>query len=173
MDWVTQSLFGYDVFLSFCGQDTRYSFTGFIYNALREEGFNTFFRHDEGLESGKQTSQFYIQAIEESKVSIIVLSENYAYSSWCLDELVKILECKNLKKQRVCPIFYNLEPSNVRYQRSSYGKAMVAHENRFGKESDKVKNWRSALSEVANLKGWRFKTGYVLSISDAGAVALQ
>ncbi|PNX59234.1 TMV resistance protein N-like, partial [Trifolium pratense] len=34
---------------------------------------------------------------------------------------------------------------------------MTAHEDRFGKESENVKKWRSALSEVAVVKGDHIK----------------
>ncbi|GAU40068.1 hypothetical protein TSUD_258610 [Trifolium subterraneum] len=147
-----KSLPHYDVFLSFCGEDTRYSFTGFLYHALRREGFKIFM-DDDGLEGGNQISQTLLQAIEKSRFSIVVLSENYGYSTWCLDELVKIMECKKVKNQLVWPIFYKIEQSDVRNQTKSYGKAMKAHEDRFGKESENVHKWRSALSEVALAKG--------------------
>ncbi|RHN57761.1 putative TIR domain-containing protein [Medicago truncatula] len=64
------------VFLSFCGEDTRYSFTGFLYHALCREGFKIFM-DDEGLEGGNQISQTLLKAIEKSRLSIVVLSENY------------------------------------------------------------------------------------------------
>ncbi|MCI08620.1 toll interleukin receptor [Trifolium medium] len=142
----------YDVFLSFCGEDTRYSFTGFLYHALRREGFKIFM-DDEGLEGGNQISQTLLKAIEKSRLSIVVLSENYGYSTWCLDELVKIMECKKNNNQLVWPIFYKIEQSDVSNQTKSYCKAMKAHEDRFGKESESVQKWRSALSEVALVKG--------------------
>ncbi|KAL5101334.1 hypothetical protein RYX36_005661 [Vicia faba] len=147
-----QSLPRFDVFLSFCGEDTRYSFTGFLYHALRREGFKIFM-DDEGLEGGNQISQTLLKAIEKSRLSIVVLSENYGYSTWCLYELVKIMECKKAKNQLVWPIFYKIEQSDVINQTKSYGKAMTAHENGFGKDSENVQKWRSALSEVALLKG--------------------
>jgi hypothetical protein len=160
-----KSLPRYDVFLSFCGEDTRYSFTGFLYNALRREGFKIFM-DDEGLEGGNQISQTLLKAIEKSRLSIVVLSENYGYSTWCLDELVKIMECKKVKNQLVWPIFYKIEQSYVSNQTKSYGKAMTAHEDRFGKESENVQKWRSALSEVALLEGDDIKENeYVLVIT--------
>ncbi|RDX98581.1 TMV resistance protein N, partial [Mucuna pruriens] len=153
---VTEWLPRYDIFLSFRGEDTRYSFTGFLNHALQREGFRTFM-DDEGLEGGDQISSTLIKAIETSRLSIVVLSENYAYSSWCLDELVNILECMKAKNRLVWPIFYKVEPSTVRYQRKSFGEAMAAHGRKYGNDSDKVLKWKSALVEVANLKGWPLK----------------
>ncbi|MCH91880.1 TMV resistance protein N-like, partial [Trifolium medium] len=37
---------------------------------------------------------------------------------------------------------------------------MVAHQNKFGKESEKIKAWIAALSEVADLKGHPIHTGH-------------
>ncbi|XP_027368582.1 uncharacterized protein LOC113874561 [Abrus precatorius] len=149
----------HDVFLSFTGQDTRHTFTGHLYDALRRKGINTFI-DENGLEGGDQISESLNQAIEESRISVVVLSANYAFSKWCLNELVKIVECRETKNQLVWPVFYKVEPSDVRHQRNSYGKAMDEHENRFGKKSELVQKWRSALSQVANLKGWHFESGY-------------
>ncbi|KAH1062668.1 hypothetical protein AAZX31_02G273100 [Glycine max] len=152
VDWVTKTVPRNDVFLSFCGRDTRYSFTGFLYNALSRSGFKTYMNDD-----GDQISQ---STIGKSRLSIIVFSKNYAHSSSCLDELLAILECMKMKNQLVWPIFYKVEPRDIRRQRNSYGEAMTEHENMLGKDSEKVQKWRSALFEAANLKGWTFETGY-------------
>ncbi|MCH85279.1 disease resistance protein [Trifolium medium] len=108
---------------------------------------------DEGLEGGNDISKTLLEAIEKSKLSIVVFSENYGYSSWCLDEFVKIVECKETKNQLVWPIFYKIEESDVSNQTNSYGEAMTGHEDKYGRDSEKVKNWRSALSKVASLEG--------------------
>ncbi|TKY57276.1 TMV resistance protein N [Spatholobus suberectus] len=152
--WITETVPRNDVFLSFCGKDTRYSFTGFLYNALCRSGFKTF------MNDGDQISQSTIEAIGKSRLSIIVFSKNYAHSSSCLDELLTILECMKVKNQLVWPIFYKVEPTDLRHKKNSYGKAMAEHENMLGKDSEKVQEWRSALFEVANLKGWHLKTRY-------------
>ncbi|XP_057441295.1 uncharacterized protein LOC130733193 [Lotus japonicus] len=151
----------YHVFLSFRGEDTRYGFTRNLYDALQKERFKTFM-DDEGLQRGDSISQVLMRAIENSKLSIIVFSENYADSSWCLEEVVKILECKQKNDQLVWPIFYKVEPSDVRHQRNSYEKAMIKQETRYGKDSEKVKKWRSSLSQVCDLKAFHYKenSGY-------------
>ncbi|KAM3357090.1 hypothetical protein P3S68_023804 [Capsicum galapagoense] len=53
------------------------------------------------------------EGIENSNISIVVLSTKYASSRWYLDELVKILGCKEKLKQRVMPIFYDVLPNEV------------------------------------------------------------
>ena len=75
----------FDVFLSFRGEDTRLGFVGHLYNALCQRGINTFI--DNNLQRGEEISVKLLKVIESSKISIIVFSENYASSSWCLDEL--------------------------------------------------------------------------------------
>lgn len=103
---------------------------------------------------GDEISTALIRAIEESKLSVVVLSENYANSKWCLDELVKIVECKERNGQVIVPIFYGIDPSNVRHQSGSYAAAFARHEQQFRGNMSKVQRWRSALAHVANLAGW-------------------
>nr|XP_016491657.1 PREDICTED: TMV resistance protein N-like [Nicotiana tabacum] len=148
----TSSHFTYEVFLSFRGEDTRKTFTGHLYSKLRDVGVKTFI-DDEELRKGDVISRELEKAIEESRISIIVFSRNYASSSWCLNELVKILECKEKLKQMVLPIFYDVDPSEVRRQTGLFGEAFAKHKERpFG--AQRVEKWRAALTEAANLSGW-------------------
>ncbi|CAK7328825.1 unnamed protein product [Dovyalis caffra] len=43
----------------------------------------------------------------------------------CVDELVKILECKMKYGQIVLPIFYHVDPSDVDEQTGSFGNAFA------------------------------------------------
>ena len=149
----------FDVFLSFRGQDTRCGFISHLYEVLRLRGIHTFI--DDKLLKGEKISIELLKTIEYSTISIIVFSENYASSTCCLDELVKIVECRK-NDQLVRPIFYNVDPSEVRRQKGKYGEALAKHEKRF-KDNGKVHSWRKALYEVANLSGWHYKNKYVFS----------
>ncbi|KAJ9128650.1 hypothetical protein P3X46_034651 [Hevea brasiliensis] len=82
----------YDVFLSFRGQDTRDNFTRHLHEALCHKKIKTF--TDNNLERGEEITPALLRTIEESMISIIIFSKNHASSPWCLDEMVKILECK-------------------------------------------------------------------------------
>ncbi|KAK9205636.1 hypothetical protein WN943_015904 [Citrus x changshan-huyou] len=143
----------YDVFLSFRGEDTRDNFTSHLYAALCRKKIKTFI-DDEELRRGDYISPAILDAIQGSKISVIILSKDYASSKWCLNELVKILECKNMNGQMVVPVFYHVDPSDVRKQNGTFGDAFVKHEKQFKDVPEKVQKWRAALTEASNLSGW-------------------
>ncbi|XP_028765369.1 TMV resistance protein N-like [Neltuma alba] len=145
--------FNYDVFLNFRGEDTRRGFTSYLYNTLRQSGIHAFM-DDSGLERGEELSSSLVQAIERSQIALVIFSPDYASSRWCLDELVKIMECKKGLAQVVIPIFYEVDPSDVRHQRDRYGKAIEQHEERLGSKGDGVMRWREALTAAANISGF-------------------
>ncbi|XP_075674234.1 TMV resistance protein N-like [Castanea sativa] len=148
----------YDVFLSFRGKDTRHGFTGHLYQALCDKGFNTFI-DNEDLQRGEKISAELIKAIKSSMISIIIFSQKYAFSTWCLEELTEILECKK-NGQRVLPVFYKVDPSEVRKQEGSFGLALTTHEKKFENNIEKVLRWRVALYEAAGLSGWHIEDGF-------------
>ncbi|KAL6318211.1 hypothetical protein AAG906_035717 [Vitis piasezkii] len=107
----------HDVFLSFRGKDTP-----LVANAIHT------FRDDEELDRG---APGLLKSIEQSRISIVIFSENYADSRWCSDEVIKIIEYRELWE-------------------SIYGvRKDVSKENR-----EKVERWRAALKEAINLSGW-------------------
>lgn len=120
----------WDVFLSFRGTDTRYSFTDYLYNSLHRTGIRTF-RYDPELRRGEIISDASIQAINESKSYVVVLSENYASSRCCLDEFVEILYCYETRKRLVIPVFYDIDPSVVGHQIGCFNEAFKKHETQF------------------------------------------
>ncbi|XP_062017105.1 disease resistance protein RPV1-like [Rosa rugosa] len=142
----------YDVFISFRGDDTRNTFTSHLFKALDRKKINTYLDYE--LESGDEIGPTLLKAIEESKISVIIFSENYATSTWCLDELVHILECKKINQQFVIPVFYRIDPSHVRHQREGYATAFAKHEERFKDRMDQVLKWKGALTTAANLSGF-------------------
>ncbi|KAL5570772.1 hypothetical protein UlMin_020369 [Ulmus minor] len=110
--------------------------------------------YEDRLEKGDDVSRALPKAIEESAISIIIFSTNYASSTWCLDELLHILKCKKEKGQIVLPIFHGVDPSDIRGQKRSFADAFNEHEQRFGNRIDKVQEWRQVLKEASGLCGW-------------------
>ncbi|GJS49690.1 TMV resistance protein N-like protein [Tanacetum coccineum] len=84
------------------------------------------FKDDEKLQRGKSISPELVKAIQESVVVVVVFLNNFATSSWCLEELTKIIEYRDLIGQRVLPVFYDVDPER----------------------------WREALEAAASLSGW-------------------
>ncbi|XP_028110125.1 TMV resistance protein N-like [Camellia sinensis] len=163
-----QPCWSYDVFLSFRGEDTRKNFTNHLYAALVHVGIHIFMDDDE-LPRGHDISSVLLKSIEESRISIIVFSTNYASSIWCLDELVKIIiyllihsshfsfnhfNSKKTLGQLILPLFYYADPSDVRHQIGCFGEAFRRHEKRYVDEMVKVEVRKVALSESTNLSSW-------------------
>ncbi|CAK7322480.1 unnamed protein product [Dovyalis caffra] len=143
----------YDVFLSFRGEDTRCGFTSHLYHALNQnKKIPTFIDND--LVRGDEISSSLSKTIKESKLSVIIFSENYASSKWCLEELVQMLECRNDNGQRVVPVFYSVDPSHVRNQTGRFGDAFARLIKEKALAMDKVQSFRSALKDAASLSGW-------------------
>ncbi|KAL1075046.1 hypothetical protein V6Z11_D11G332100 [Gossypium hirsutum] len=143
----------YDVFLSFRGEDTRHNFTDHLYDALRRSGIVTF-RDDPKLEVGEEIAPELSKAIQQSWCSVIVFSENYVFSGWCLEELAEIVNQKEENGHKVFPIFYGVDPSDLRKQKEKVEAAFAKHEERYKEDEAKIRRWRNALTEVANIKGW-------------------
>ena len=150
----------HDVFLSFRGAETRNNFTGHLYKALRDQGFNTFI--DDSLQKGEEIPMDLVKAIESSMISIVIFSKTFASSTWCLNELVKIFECRS-NGQLVFPIFYKVSPSEIRKQDGEFGIALAEHEEKFKDDIEKVQTWRKTLTEAAKLSGFHYNDGYVFN----------
>ncbi|XP_050142704.1 disease resistance protein RUN1-like [Malus sylvestris] len=163
----SSKLWNYDVFLSFRGEDTRNGFTSHLHAALQGRGFDAFIDED-NLKRGGEIKPELLRAIEESRISVIVFSKSYAESRWCLDELVKIMECRERLEQQVLPIFYHVDPSHVRKQEGCLARAFQKYEDGILEEKDdnereakkeRVKQWREALTQAANLSGHHLNNG--------------
>ncbi|KAI9072659.1 hypothetical protein K1719_045379 [Acacia pycnantha] len=124
------------------------------------------------LERGDEISIGLKEAIEKSRIALVIFSKDYASSRWCLEELVKIMECKRDKNLIVIPIFYNVDPSHVRHQEGSYANAFAQHERKFKDDLMKLQDafpqheqkfkdyliklqvWKFVLKETADLSGY-------------------
>ncbi|TYI58400.1 hypothetical protein E1A91_D11G355100v1, partial [Gossypium mustelinum] len=145
-------------FLSFRGEDTRKNFTGHLYDALKSSGIVTF-RDDPKLDAGEEIAPELSKAIQQSWCSVIIFSKTYAFSGWCLEELAEIVQQKNANGHKVFPIFYQVDPSDLRNQKEKVEEAFAKHEVRYKEDKDKIQKWRNALAEVAKIKGWHLHNG--------------
>ncbi|XP_062080136.1 TMV resistance protein N-like [Humulus lupulus] len=146
---ILASLKKYDVFISFNGE-IRNNFFSHLCRAFNNIGIKIFF--DDKIDRGEEISKALFDAIDQSKFCLIIFSKNYACSSWCLDELVYILEKKQKKELIVLPVFYYVEPSIVRRQKDTFETAFFNHEKCYNDTI--IHNWRVALIKAAGLSGW-------------------
>ncbi|KAG5020635.1 hypothetical protein JHK87_016490 [Glycine soja] len=149
----SSSSFEYDVFVSFRGEDTRNSFTGFLFGALKKQGIEAF-KDDKDIRKGESIAPELIRAIEGSHVFVVVFSKDYASSTWCLRELAHIWDCIQTSHRPLLPIFYDVDPSQVRNQSGDYQKAFAQHQQSSRFQEKEIKTWREVLEQVASLSGW-------------------
>ncbi|KAK7283872.1 hypothetical protein RIF29_13620 [Crotalaria pallida] len=143
----------YDVFISFRGEDTRDNFTSHLHAALLQHQLETFI--DYRLQKGDDVWPSLVQAIQDSTVSLVIFSQNYASSTWCLNELIEIMEQHNKKKGHVVvPVFFKIDPSHVRKQTHSYQTAFTKHEQDIKISCNMIHKWKETLFQAANLSGF-------------------
>ncbi|KAK7349907.1 hypothetical protein VNO77_07757 [Canavalia gladiata] len=135
----------HDVFLSFCREDTRVSFVPYLYAALANAGVSVYWHQDMLIRDVADP----LSSIQESRICIIVFSEMYAQSIRCLEQLKQIMEYRRTQGLMIVPVFYEIEPSDVRRQTGTFGKA-------FEDLTDKVMSWRASLREASNISGFVF-----------------
>ncbi|EOA14431.1 hypothetical protein CARUB_v10027634mg [Capsella rubella] len=137
----------YDAFLSFRGEDVRVTFRSHFLKELNRK-LITCFRDDE-IERSHSLWPDLLQAIKNSRIAVVIFSEKYASSSWCLNELLEIVNCND---KIIIPVFYRLDPSQVRYQIGKFGDFF---EKTCKRHTEEVKSqWKKALTNVANMLGF-------------------
>ncbi|KAL0688187.1 hypothetical protein Bca4012_087864 [Brassica carinata] len=148
------------VFISFRGKDERCGFLTYLKQRLLESNVNVFI--DENA-AGEPLENLFGH-IRKSRIAIVIVSKNYAESSWCLDELVEIKKCMETEKlNAVIPIFRKVKVSSVRKQSGKFGERFLALQNSLlAKEVDKkkikhinsrIKRWKKALEFVTGMIG--------------------
>ncbi|XP_033142917.1 protein VARIATION IN COMPOUND TRIGGERED ROOT growth response isoform X2 [Brassica rapa] len=137
----------YDVFPSFSGVDVRVTFLSHLLKEFDKKLITAF--KDNEIERSRSLDPELKQAIKDSRIAVVIFSQNYASSSWCLNELLEIVKCG----QMVIPVFYRLDPSHVRKQTGDFGKIF---EETCKNQTEEVIiiQWRRALTDVANTLGY-------------------
>ncbi|GLJ36454.1 hypothetical protein SUGI_0732030 [Cryptomeria japonica] len=148
----------YHVFLSFRGPDVRKSLVDHLFRALASVGIHAFL-DNERLEKGEIIGLSLEKAIQNSDILIPIFSIGYADSSWCLEEVRQMWKCRS--RGLIIPLFYDVNPSDVRYPLNDKGKYAEAFKKHYSKanlpgrfESQIIDEWKDALQYVSSLSGW-------------------
>ncbi|XP_056163539.1 disease resistance protein RUN1-like [Syzygium oleosum] len=157
----------HDTFISYKQADTC-NFVSHLYDALERNKIRAFV--DYNLERGLEIAPAINEAIERSRSAIVVISQNYASSPWCLDKLDKILECKEKKGQLVFLIFVDIDPREMREQSGPFTQIGQSEKGLGQENADKVLRWRDALRKAGNLTGWplgnRLEAEFIQSVAE-------
>lgn len=145
--------FQYDVFSSFRGEDTRNNFTGLFHYILDLHGIRAYF-DEQDLDKGEKIDKI-LQVMGRSRIFLPIFSKNCAESKRCLKEVAKMVECcfDGGHERRIIPVFFDVDPTNVRHQSGPFEDAFQKHEKEEGKREE-VKGWKDALGYVGGLSGY-------------------
>ncbi|XP_052108849.1 uncharacterized protein LOC127741146 [Arachis duranensis] len=143
----------YDVYLSFAGDKKCISFINYLkYHLLKEDIL--VYRDEVDLQKVDIITAPFRQGIKDSRISIVVFSRHFASSILCLEELVAIVDCHKDKKQELVPIFYDVDPRDVRHQSGACKFAFDSLRKRVKDYPDKIYKWKGAMTYLAKLSGF-------------------
>eukprot|EP00253_Pinus_taeda_P001683 PITA_01683 len=144
----------YQVFLNHRGPDVKKGLATLIYDRLKDLGLSVFLDEKE-LEGGEELDPQIEGAIRTACVHVAIFSPNYAQSRWCLHELVLMREQMLKSGSTIIPVFYKVEPAEVRWASGEYAQHLGKLERRHDPKT--IEKWRSTLSTVANIVGFELK----------------
>ena len=142
----------YDVFLSHRGPDTKTGFVGFLSEGLKAAGLRPFL-DCEAIDKGRDAWTCIDHAIKTTPVAVVIFSESFAESEWCLKELHAMLETSGVQ---VLPVFYKVQPCEVSYPEKGplaggFEKLKQRHDGTV------IEQWREDLRKASKLNGWEHK----------------
>ncbi|GLJ10584.1 hypothetical protein SUGI_0131140 [Cryptomeria japonica] len=141
----------WDVFINHYGKDVKHTFAASIFNTLDRTGLRVFLdKH--GIENGDIIPTEIEEAMRSVSVHIAIFSPNYARSPWCLAELSFMLKTK----AKIIPVFYHVDPSDLRWVaqgKGEYAPAFSDYEEKGRYTSVKLKEWKMALETISMHSG--------------------
>ncbi|XP_027906193.1 TMV resistance protein N-like isoform X2 [Vigna unguiculata] len=143
----------YDVLINFAGEDIQRKFVSHLDSVLTSVGISTFLHHQNAVK------EMYTEEpiLNMCQVVIVVFTKTYSQSAWCLHQLQQIIQWHETYRRHVLPVYYEIQPSDVRLQKGDFGKAFTetAHQTFSGKQLEHgMSRWRYALTKAANFFGW-------------------
>ncbi|KAH7403948.1 hypothetical protein KP509_15G002100 [Ceratopteris richardii] len=141
----------YNVFICHRGPDTKRNVVSVLQGMLHSKGIPCFV--DYRMDEGNDVNFAIRSAIDISLVHIVILSPTFTTSSWCLDEVLQIMNIQktmstsNKPPRKVILVFYDVDSSMVR--------DMPTLNERY---REKMKGWAEALEGLLNLKGFKYET---------------
>ncbi|XP_059072539.1 disease resistance protein RUN1 isoform X2 [Cryptomeria japonica] len=141
----------FDVFINHCGVDVKYTLATTISHKLTALGISVFL-DAHSLQLGDVIPAQIQEAIRTATLHIAIFSVNYANSPWCLAELSSMLKTGN----RVIPVFYHVDPSDLRWmgkEKGIYAPAFSQYQLKGRYSKEKLDEWKMALEDASLRSG--------------------
>ncbi|XP_057867119.2 TMV resistance protein N isoform X2 [Cryptomeria japonica] len=138
----------YDVFINHRGPDVKHTLAATLYHTLSVMGLRVFLDSQE-LQLGEYLPKEIEEAMHSASLHIAILSKTYAQSPWCLAELSYMLKTGT----QIIPIFYHLQPGQVRHGKGMYADAFSQHIKKGRYSSEKIQEWKKAVEDVCSIVG--------------------
>ncbi|KOM58396.1 hypothetical protein LR48_Vigan11g143000 [Vigna angularis] len=110
----------YDVLINFTGEDIHRKFVSHLNSVLSTVGLTTFLHHHNAVKS----THIQEPILSHCRVAIVVFTQTYSQSAWCLNQLLQIIKWHETYCRHVLPVYYEIQPSDVRLQKGDFGKAL-------------------------------------------------
>ncbi|KAH7431045.1 hypothetical protein KP509_08G027000 [Ceratopteris richardii] len=114
------------------------------------------------MQKGEKVTSEIDAAIQNSRVFIVVLSPQFASSTWCLEEVLKIMNMQGVRgnpNPPVIPIFYDVNCNLVQQQPANTSYDLCGKKER---HRDKIASWSKALKDIGGLDGFVYESGKML-----------
>lgn len=138
------------VFICCRGAHIGKTFASHLRHALTDTGIYVM-RGDDELPLGEDISYGFMTGSRSCRMSVVVFSRGFAESRWCLNKLVEVMKWSKTTGHLVIPVFYYVDPSDVRGQCGTFAEAFARHEQICSPEV--VARWRAAMEAAGNLSG--------------------
>ncbi|CAN7071381.1 unnamed protein product [Brassica oleracea var. botrytis] len=135
----------------------RKNFVSHLKEELKRSKINFFIDEDETR--GRRITTLF-ETIRESGVALILLSNKYSDSHWCLDELVEIKKQMETGYLDAFPVFYEVKSDSVKRQTGSFGNTLLKTEDKVRSKVDRG-SYKSILETEARIWGWRQALVYI------------
>ncbi|KAH7430631.1 hypothetical protein KP509_08G007500 [Ceratopteris richardii] len=149
----------HDVFICHCVQNTQHNVVSVLRGMLHSRGIGCFVV---GYAGESEYVSEVEKLIENSKVHVIFLSPEFTGSKQCLDEVVQIMRKYSSSstpdtflKSNIIPIFYDVEPTVIRYQQEGSASDLRNAQEITQQERE---DWSRALQCLCQLKGALYNT---------------
>ncbi|KAJ0266160.1 Toll/interleukin-1 receptor homology (TIR) domain-containing protein [Hirschfeldia incana] len=139
------------LFVNFWGKELSNGFVSHVVKALEDAGVNVSI--DSNELKGRDAETLF-KRIDNSIIALVIFSDRFSESEWCLNEVVRMDKRVKDSKLRVIPVFYRVSTYDVKNFKGKFGSAF---EETVQKQSPEVTNmaehWMSSVKSVSSKAG--------------------